>query len=272
MHAPTARLYAVILPPALIFLVSALLSEPMVLATYTVIGTAHFFMTFLHHFRTGKMHTRYRWVALALLVVACAYFGLGGGFYPVTFFAGLIFAIHFVLGEYRLRSETPDRVRTLSLIGFVLTTTYVVVMAVLPALIWYANLILAVAMLVALSRLMSTVVRPLSEGERYLLFIQVLMLTLIALGVPLGALGGLLVTHVYTWTWYGGMLARTRGMARKYWVETIVFLLIMAGGYGVFLAYPFSVLGILFLPSAYYYWSIVHIALTTRFALRVSKK
>ena len=246
-----------------VLLLAGLLPFPVVLAAYLVVGQGHLLATFLHHVRTKKVRSGYLVTAGVVALVAILYFMVSGAFVPLLLCTALVFGAHMALGEFKLRKELITKAHLLTTVGFLCVLFYVIAGTVMSHQELLLSLILCVGVLAALMRVFFFKNRA-TSAEQYLWIVQLVVLFVGGImHAPGNVFGALIVLHVLNWTLYGGALAKRRGYARMYWIETV---LIMGGTYALFTLsqmFPGSLLQYVFLPAYYYAWSFGHIALTS---------
>lgn len=267
MIAPTWRIFwrNILLPVAALVSVFAL-PETWLVATFVIVGQAHFAMAMWYQYRGGKIDGRYICIILATLALAIIYFTLGGGFYPIYFLTVTAFAWHFAYDEFHLQKQIFGMPQKITVVLFTVLFLVMNIYAWSPSLsslVVFAALIFPSYVLV---RLFFSEHAP-NQAEMYIWFVGVLLfaLTFFFHAAPVLLLALVSILHITNWyVDYGRRVSDTgdRVRHRKYWIDVIGVILLMIGLYGVYLLYTQSVLQYMFVVMYYYVWALMHFALS----------
>ncbi len=228
---------------------------------YLIVGQAHLLQTLLHQIRAGKVTTRYLFVAGISFILVTGYLLFSSAFEPLLLIIALMFALHSVYGEYKLRGETLDRANVLFGAGAVSVLWAVVAGTVLPY-VALLNGLLVFGLCCMAGRIF--LAGPLLPGEQFVLVIvgASLFIAYVA-GVPGNVFGALITLHVLNWTMYGSALAKTQGTLLRYWSETAALFFLTGAGFVLYALHAAPLLKYFFDPLYYYAWSVGHIILTS---------
>lgn len=238
---------------------------------YLVMGQAHLVQTFLHHARTGKVTKPYLLIALVCFLLLFAYIVFSSAFIPLLLIIALMFALHGIYGEYKLRGESLTRARTVFGFGAVVVLWAIVASTVLPYKAWLLALLLVGVLLMIGRR--AFIRDPLSHAETYILLVVVACLCMgYVAQAPGNVFGALITLHVINWTLYGSALAKAHGTFLRYWIETLCLYVATFSAFLLFIFGGAPFLKVFFEPLYYYAWSVGHIVLTSTLPLLFGKK
>lgn len=246
--------------------VAATLALPFayIMWAYLVVGHAHFLMAYLYQWRGKKMDARYLLLSALLLLAAGWYFLVAGaGVVPILVAAGILFALHFAIDEFTLHGERLDGRAWMSVAGFTLLFSSLILLVALPGFAAAPFAALGLFLGFIALRFLVSRAKP-TAGERYLWFTGALLAALaLGFGLPESILGVLLLLHFANWyVGFGKRLRPRPERARTYWKEVAVTLGACLALFALYRFFGASMLAVFFGLGAYYAWAIAHILLS----------
>lgn len=247
---------------ALTFVAAYTLPLPWIVASYIVLGQAHFLMSFLYQWRGGQMNPRYLFLAIMLIAGTVVYFSFDFGFTPILVLTAVAFPFHVAVDEIFLHHEKLTRVRFITALAFVALTASLILWQILPLLQpLFVTLIICSALWMVVRMLTGMV----SKGEQYLFVVGVLFAIVFGAAGIAVQLGALILIHVFNWAvGYGRRVRQNPIVRRRYWLEMLLFNVAVLALFLLFVIFEFELLQLLFIPLYLDIWATIHAVLSFR--------
>lgn len=243
-------------------------------------GQAHFSMTYLYHYRTGRMTRRYLLRLGAMMALLFGAFALWPAVELLALATAAYFLVHFLYDERHLMREAPDAAGWLRALP-----TLVVLAGALawqhsdlpPAPVFWASLAIALGLVARHGYGMWR------RGERpgyacaYFLLLFLVSTAFCGAAALLPAQPGRDITHFVVIThvanWYLSYFSRfsdNRPVFNRFLVEVVAIngalaiLFVLFYRYLEVPAHPTAVLGFYFLEPYFYLWALLHYFVTFR--------
>lgn len=252
--------------PSLIVTTGILLLPFSVVASFIVLGQAHFLMTYLYQYRAGKI-TRQYLMWYALIAIPVFLLASSVSWQTMTIIAACFFSLHFLFDESRL-FQGRSHVSILALIPPVITFLATLIHALLAYDVRLWAFVVGFGLLAIFVRLYGT--RSLTAIEVwYPNTITLLLIIAYSLDITLPTMtlfGGIIIYHVVSWYMHYYVKFFTLPPVQgKYLMEVGVINALLVLAYVSYERWwiTLDVLDYIFLPSFYYAWAILHILFTS---------
>lgn len=254
--------------PVLLFgtLVSSTLfwPTPWMAGAFLIMSVGHFLMPTYYHAKAGKVTARYLALAGGVAATAIAIYALFPSSTLLMKFGIAVAASHFAIDEFYLHGEKITFHKVLTLL---LYCSVFMILSFAPqeegAMLAFGLLGAGTAVLFSVRAFLQN--DPPSRAEWYLAGVALLAVAMVPTSAQLLHFTSLL--HFSNWYIAIGLkLAPQKERARNYWIWVAVLTALGAVLYGVYLAYPESVLKYYFFPFYYVGWFLVHMTISSRFA------
>lgn len=250
--------------PLPVFALALSLPFMWVIVGYTIIGQAHFVMTYIYQARGKKMTRGYLILAAILAAGFGLYFVAGGWILPLVFIVAALFAVHFAIDELTLHDSPRTMWSLVSSVLFMVLFFSFLIADMYPAYAILSGILVVLCMVYGLMRV--AINHLPSHGERYLWYVAVLIVVLTIVFPAFSALNILACViwlHAINWAIGYGVRLRGREVEEpRYWILTILTFIGALMGWALFYFYDIGWLGAFFGLAPYYAWAIAHILLS----------
>lgn len=260
--------------PAAALLTVFFIRSQLVWMGFLIIGQAHFLMSYIYQYRSGKIGQRYLLTGAGIFILPCCYYLFYADPTPLLLITSLMFATHFVLDEIQQRGERFSSLKVPAIL-FVAHFMLLISLYVFPGvteLKCLCHFTVASAFLLTGIGWFTERKVP-SESVIYLLGMMAFLWATVFIfaqdiEMPLGIL---IIIHSLNWYVLSGQKAKIRKGSNLYWGLSTVSLMLFVGlgflYFGKGIQWPEYLLR----PKFYYISAILHISLTSGIVTRTDK-